>query len=110
MSVTLKGNKLYLKTEEGKEKMLATKTDYGVFIVKQRDKHLLRMDKSYGVNKELLESLNEEEIVRLSDGHGSYQLPVATIKASGVEREFSYSTPEPQLFIPLAVWENNKVD
>lgn len=104
------GNKVYLKAEGwDKEKLLGVKTETGVSIKKSRDKHLLRMDQSYGINKELLKAMEETANITLSDEHGVYQLPVATILSEGRERDFSKTGSEPQLFVPLTTWENNKV-
>lgn len=108
--IKIVGEKVYLKAEGwDREKLLGIKTETGVSVKKDRNKHLLRMDQSYGINKELLESLEETAKIQLSDDHGTYELPVATILDEGVERDFSKTGSEPQLFIPLKTWENNKV-
>lgn len=81
-----------------------------VFEVKRkRDKHLMRVNQSYGFNHKLLADAKLFDKIRLMDEHAEWLIPVSYILENGTFMNFiNKGGFELQIFIPLHTIEHFK--
>ncbi len=79
-----------------------------LFVNRKRDKHLHIKLNAYGLNKEIIDKFKDRiSFVHLTDEFGTYRL---NIEAATSYESYTFGNFEEQYFIPLYVWEDNRVN
>jgi hypothetical protein len=79
-------------------------------VVRNRDKHLLRKAKSYGFNEYVMRTAKTFDNIELQDDYGTYVIPRQLILNMGSYLHFKEEGFERQLFVPLYIITNHKVE
>lgn len=70
-------------------------------LVRQRDKHLMRKNNSYGFNEYMVRNGRTFDTIELSDEKGTYSFPKELVMEKGSYLHFKQEGYEKQLFVPL---------
>lgn len=100
---------LKLKSKEKQRKLGVVSIAKKQLVVRRnRAKHLMRVNESYGFSHKLLEAAKTFENVKLIDDTSEWLIPVKYILAHGVIMNFQEQGFERQIFIQLATIEHFK--
>ena len=103
-------NAVFLKlSKEPKARFIGYKMDNTLTVFRDREKHLMRVNQSYGFNDEVLENLNIQQIVIFEKEH-VYSFSIDILKAQGSYLHFQDQGFERQIFLPLSFIEPHEID
>lgn len=103
-------NSVYLKLiQENRARFVGFLMDDTLTVFRHKDKHLMRINNSYGFNEEILDSLKINYIYIFSD-EKICGLPIELLKLNGDYLHFKTQGFEKQIFVPLDIIELNEID
>lgn len=103
-------NAVFLKlVKETNPRMIGFKMDQTLTTFRDREKHLMRVNQSYGFNEEVLKSLGIQQIVLFEDKK-VYSFSIDILKAQGSYLHFQEQGFERQIFLPLNFIEPHEID
>ena len=102
---------LYLKNSKGGRLIGRVRLADRVFeVTRNREKHLMKKARAYGFNEYVLRVAKKFDTVELTDEYGTYRIPRQLILNMGSYLHFKDEGFERQLFMPLYIINNHKID
>lgn len=79
-------------------------------ITRNREKHLMKKGKAYGFNEYVMRTAKTFDKIELQDDYGTYLFPRQLILDMGSYLHFKEEGFERQLFLPLYIITNHKIE